>query len=204
MQNAKLKKNPTHSSGRIQAILTSTRPIQIIIPQSGPSRERSAALRLAHTLNVYHKLDVDIVDSAEALRDIHDGTFTPGNVIAIGDTQVPLIQQLLAEKRTPFQIDGMSLSVNGRPLTQPGLGAIAAQLSVMLLLTLIPLLGILFMHPHPTVDIASMLFIMATDAFGLERAMRLFPFRTGVTVPDWIVVGDAADAIGGAGVVGAG
>lgn len=49
-----------------------------------------------------------------------------------------------------------------------------------------------------------MLFIIATDAFGLERAMRLFPFRTGVTVPDWIVVGDAADAIGAAGVVGAG
>ena len=129
VQRAK-PKNLTHSSSRIQAILTSTMPIQIIIPHKGPTRERSAALRLAHTLNVYHKLDVDIVDSAEALKNIRDGTLTPGNVIAIGDTETPLIRHLLAEKRTPFQIDGTSLYVNGRPLTRAGLGTIVVHTAV--------------------------------------------------------------------------
>jgi hypothetical protein len=60
------------------------------------------------------------------------------------------------------------------------------------------------MHPHPTVDTARMLFVIGTDTFGLERAIRLFPFRTGISVPDWIIVGDAADAIGAAGIVGTG
>lgn len=132
MQHAKLESS-THLSGRIQTILTSPMPIQIIIPQRSPSRERSAALRLAHILNVYHKLDVDIVDGDEALSNIHDGTFTPGNVIAIGDTRAPLIQHLLAEKRTPFLIDDTSLSVNGRPLTQAGLGSCAAVCYILLL-----------------------------------------------------------------------
>ena len=112
----------THPSSRIQAILTSTVPIQIVVPERGPTRELSAALRLAHTLDVYHKLHVDIVDSAEALNNIRDGTFSPGNVIVIGGVTTPLVQHILAAKRTPFQIDGTSLSVNGRPLIEPGLG----------------------------------------------------------------------------------
>ena len=49
-----------------------------------------------------------------------------------------------------------------------------------------------------------MLFVIATDTFGLERAIRLFPFRTGISVPDWIVISDAADAVGAAGIVGTG
>lgn len=49
-----------------------------------------------------------------------------------------------------------------------------------------------------------MLFILSTDSYGLERAARLFPIRTGITVPDWLVVGESADSIGAAGVIGAG
>ena len=39
---------------------------------------------------------------------------------------------------------------------------------------------------------------------GLERAIRLFPIRTGVLSPDWLVVDGRADTIGAAGVQGAG
>jgi hypothetical protein len=42
------------------------------------------------------------------------------------------------------------------------------------------------------------------DDSGLEKVLRLFPIRTGVTVPDWVVIGPQADAMGAAGVVGAG
>ena len=31
--------------------------------------------------------------------------------------------------------------------------------------------------------------ICGTDAKGLERAAKLFPYRTGVGQPDWVVVG---------------
>jgi hypothetical protein len=49
-----------------------------------------------------------------------------------------------------------------------------------------------------------MLFILATDSSGLERATRLFPIRTGITVPDWLVIGTYANNVGAAGVIGAG
>lgn len=49
-----------------------------------------------------------------------------------------------------------------------------------------------------------MLFILYNDDSALERAVRLFPFRTGVAVPDWIVVGPMMDELGAAGIEGAG
>ena len=49
-----------------------------------------------------------------------------------------------------------------------------------------------------------MLFIVHNDKDGLERALRLFPIRTGVAVPDWIVVGGKMDNFGAGGVKGAG
>jgi hypothetical protein len=38
----------------------------------------------------------------------------------------------------------------------------------------------------------------------MEKAARLFPIRTGVLVPDWLVIGNEADHIGASAVVGAG
>lgn len=49
-----------------------------------------------------------------------------------------------------------------------------------------------------------MVFIQSTDTAGLERAFRLFPIRTGIAVPDWVVIGSHADRIGAAGILGAG
>lgn len=48
------------------------------------------------------------------------------------------------------------------------------------------------------------LFLQSTDPEGLERVLRLFPIRTGITVPDWLVIDGKADRIGAAGVEGAG
>jgi hypothetical protein len=49
-----------------------------------------------------------------------------------------------------------------------------------------------------------MLFLLATDTAGLEKAARLFPIRTGVAVPDWLIIDRGADRVGAAGVVGGG
>lgn len=65
-------------------------------------------------------------------------------------------------------------------------------------------LAILFLQPHPTNAAATSLFLQYTDLDGLERAVRLFPIRTGVLSPDWIVVNGRADKFGAAGVEGAG
>ncbi|KAJ3806599.1 hypothetical protein F5876DRAFT_90994 [Lentinula aff. lateritia] len=51
---------------------------------------------------------------------------------------------------------------------------------------------ILFLHPHPMNSCAKMLLLQSTEpvGVGLERAARLFPIRTGVPVPDWIIIGE--------------
>ena len=49
-----------------------------------------------------------------------------------------------------------------------------------------------------------MLFIIANDQSGLERAVRLFPMRTGLALADWMVIGKLADKLGAAGIEKAG
>lgn len=61
----------------------------------------------------------------------------------------------------------------------------------------------MFLHPHPKNPRGNIAFIMG-DQLGIERVVRLFPIRTGVSVPDWIVISSKADDIGAAGLKGAG
>ena len=43
-----------------------------------------------------------------------------------------------------------------------------------------------------------------TDLTALERTFRFLPLRTGVPAPDWLAVGEDADRVGMAGLLGAG
>ena len=49
-----------------------------------------------------------------------------------------------------------------------------------------------------------MLFMISSDIPGLERLARLFPIRTGVAAPSWMVLNDDCERIGAAGISGAG
>lgn len=64
--------------------------------------------------------------------------------------------------------------------------------------------GIMFTHPHESSPSSTMLFIIAHDQSGLERAARLFPVRTGMALADWLVIGKQADKQGAAGIEKAG
>jgi len=74
--------------------------------------------------------------------------------------------------------------LNGRPLNDPSQ-------------------GIIFLHQHPTYPRANMLFMLG-DQSGIERVSRLFPIRTGVTIPDWLVLSANADKVGAGAIIGAG
>ena len=60
------------------------------------------------------------------------------------------------------------------------------------------------MHKHPTHPAAKTLFLRADDEIGMENVLRLFPIRTGVFGPDWMIVSSEAATLGAAGVTGAG
>lgn len=67
-----------------------------------------------------------------------------------------------------------------------------------------PTSGLLFLVKRTSNAASTVLFLQSSDPGGLERALRLFPIRTGVLVPDWLVVDERADRIGAGGAEGAG
>ncbi|KAJ7090213.1 hypothetical protein B0H15DRAFT_779111 [Mycena belliarum] len=169
-------------SARIQSFLSTTAPFRLIPLDNSNSRDLSLALRIAHDLNAYHRLDAEIVPDYGGARDLQDCV---GNILIIGDAGSPFLPDLLNSSKTPFQMEHKRLMLRDTTLDESGL-------------------GILFLHPHPENMSGRMLFLLSTDASGLERAGRLFPIRTGVTVPDWLITSNRADQTGAGGVIGAG
>ncbi|KAJ7043274.1 hypothetical protein C8F04DRAFT_1074310 [Mycena alexandri] len=177
-------KAPSQVSARIQSFLSTTAPFRLIVLDNTSSRDTSLALRIAHDLNVYHRLDAEIILGYEAFQDQLASGIT-GNILIIGDAASPALAKLLENPQTSFRAENNRLAIRDATFDEAGL-------------------GILFLHPHPQNADAQMLFLLSTDASGLERAGRLFPIRTGVTVPDWVITSSRADQVGAAGVVGAG
>jgi hypothetical protein len=66
------------------------------------------------------------------------------------------------------------------------------------------LAGLLFLVKRTSNTANTALFLQSSDPGGLERVLRLFPIRTGVLVPDWLVVDERVDRIGAGGAEGAG
>jgi len=145
----------------------------------------SVALRVAHDLHLYHKLDSEIITESVALHRSKHRSWPAGNVIFIGTASSHFAKLVLQEGKTSFQIVDSHVYFNQKRFNKPGEAA-------------------LFTHPHPAGGQGSMLFIMHNDKEGLERALRLLPIRTGVAVPDWMIVGNKMDSFGAGGIKGAG
>ncbi|KAF8803609.1 hypothetical protein BYT27DRAFT_7109472 [Phlegmacium glaucopus] len=175
----------THPPSRIQTILTSAAPITLLAANKMIAENLSVALRIAHDLHLYHKLDTEIITESVALHRSQSGTWPAGNVVFIGTASSQFAKLVLQEGKTSFQIVGSDIDFNHRRLNKPRE-------------------AVLFTHPHPAGGQGSMLFIMYNDKDGLERASRLFPIRTGVAVPDWMIVGNKMDNFGAGGIKGAG
>ncbi|THH15894.1 hypothetical protein EW146_g4658 [Bondarzewia mesenterica] len=179
-------------SGRLAMVLQSTGPLTLVVPNiRASSRALSVAYRIAHDLDVYHKLDAEIVTDETALGRLEKGELGPGNIVVVAATDSeelgPFARTILGQGRTVFSAgeDGTTLKWRGRSLDEPSQGS-------------------LFLHPHPTNPSANILFMMGSDISGLERIAGLFPIRTGVSLPDWLIAGGAADMTGAAGVQAAG
>ncbi|KIK63771.1 hypothetical protein GYMLUDRAFT_71889 [Collybiopsis luxurians FD-317 M1] len=202
--------NKLQLSGRIQTILSSPysvntsegkpAPLVFVVPDAidsssirVASHAMSIALRLTHDLHLYHRIDSEIVlDSEVDIALSKSGTASSlgrSNIVVVGNEAAFALQNLnlkedqvlFSKKNAFFNLDDFLAKIRvhsnqefnpGRPEIQSGQ-------------------GILFLHPHPTNSRAKMLLLQSTDSkgSGLERAARLFPIRTGVPVPDWIIVG---------------
>ncbi|KAI0048234.1 hypothetical protein FA95DRAFT_1540157 [Auriscalpium vulgare] len=177
-------------SSRLSSVLDSRGAFTIVVPDTG-DRELAIAQRLALDLDVFHRLDAEILPESTALRLLDEDQLNNGTLVVISLPHNRFTRRCLTEAMggTSFRIvdgtQGFALQFRGSKLLDPGQGAI-------------------FLHPHPTSALSSALFLVGNDEEGLERLARLFPIRTGVSVPDWLIIGRAADTVGAAGVEGAG
>ncbi|KAF8184969.1 hypothetical protein K438DRAFT_1597701 [Mycena galopus ATCC 62051] len=188
---AACQRTPTQASGRIQSFLSTGAPFHLVVLDNNSSPDVSLALRIAHDLNAYHRLDAEIILGHESFQERFVDSSMTGNILIIGNTASPSLVSLLEHPQTPFRSENGALVFKDTVLDEAGLGE--------------PLFfRILFVHPHPHDANSQMLFLLSTDASGLERAGRLFPIRTGVTVPDWLITSSRADQTGAGGVLGAG
>lgn len=196
------------SSGRLKIVVSTTSDQE---GSNGATVTMSIARRLANDLLTFLRLDADIVpekemEDSEVLETgigndgdtvnysgtgagAGTGTGT-GNIVVIGGPSGRYVRRCLAKRRTAFSIADQEkgppvLQLRGEPLN--GISQ-----------------GIMFTHPHESSPSSTMLFIIANDQSGLERAVRLFPIRTGLALADWMVIGKRADKRGAAGIEKAG
>ena len=172
-------------SGRLASILTSPEPLTIVYDTDSAS-SLSAALRLAAALDGYHKLDAVIIDDTEATKQLDDGSLSRGSLVVLTKGKGTFANSLLSPENatSSFSLIDASLHLRGKYL-EAGSAA-------------------LFLHPHPIARDASTLFLYAQDDSALERGLRLFPVRTGVPIPDWVVTTKIADEVGAGGIKGTG
>ena len=90
-------------SGRLSLILSSKGPLLFVIPDED-DLSLSYALRLAHDLDTYHKLDVGILTDTEASGLLEDGSLGPSNVVIFdGPKKTSFGQKLLGgSEHTPL------------------------------------------------------------------------------------------------------
>ncbi|KAL5532933.1 hypothetical protein ACEPAF_4707 [Sanghuangporus sanghuang] len=193
--------------GRVQNIFDTTAPLTIIISSDARVYPKmlSAALRIAQALDVYLKLDSEIILDTDAVQVVEStnrkglaGHCLRGNLVILGGAENALSRKLLTNPATGLQTE-FGLSEDGTwvfrgETLDKGYDD----------------LGILFTHPHPTNPAVSAVFLSGTSLLtdpgsqGFERVLGLLVPRTGIAVPDWIIVRKDIDQLGTGGVIGAG
>lgn len=89
-------------SGRLSLILSSKGPLLLVIPDED-DLSLSYALRLAHDLDTFHKLDVEILTDTEANSLLEDGSLGPSNIVIFdGVKKTSFGRQLLGSAKHPL------------------------------------------------------------------------------------------------------
>jgi hypothetical protein len=78
----------------------------------------SLALRIAHDLNAYHRLDSEIVLGYGSAQ-LEDN---PGNTLIIGNPASPFLAKMLQGSETPFRVENARLVIKDTIIDEAGLG----------------------------------------------------------------------------------
>ncbi|KAJ6262170.1 hypothetical protein Dda_2975 [Drechslerella dactyloides] len=169
--------------GGLQALFNSRGSIKIFRqPDSALSLEvQKKAMEISQNLFQYYSADTELLLSAK----VHDGGGT-GNVVLIGGFDRSYLPEGLL--RSSF------------PVSQSEDGSITFRLATgkKIIYPCQPGLGLILVFPLGGTEKVG-IWVWGSDAEGLRRATRLFPIRTGVSQPDFILLGPDSGWKGAAG-----
>ncbi|KDE05100.1 hypothetical protein MVLG_04540 [Microbotryum lychnidis-dioicae p1A1 Lamole] len=164
--------------GPLLSIPTTPRPLRIVIGTHGSSSRtehlRSIARRLASDAYLYGRVDSIIQDDVPFLEKEH--IVGESNVVLLGDSfSNSVTNKWGKDGRVPVTfLSPSAIKVHDRVFQAKHQ-------------------GIIYLAAHPFCSSCLTLVLSGTESLGLERACRFFPFRTGVSLPEWVVSSGAED-----------
>jgi hypothetical protein len=106
----------------MHTVLATAAPLVLVVPDDATSQMLSVALRLAHDLNVYHKLDSEIIQSSEAMQRAKTNCLSVGNMVVIGDFRSPFSQWCFSRQASAFDFGISPPRLNGQALDDTSRG----------------------------------------------------------------------------------
>ncbi|KAF8938527.1 hypothetical protein BGZ58_000719 [Dissophora ornata] len=152
---------------------------------------------VAHDIYLYGRGDVEVLTDEEYLEQINGFELREHcdrmNLVLIGDShQNSVTKRVLAQTDQEVVIDSQEGVVSIQPTSDMGMATEFRE----------PGTGLLMIRPWGSSNLAMV--IAGLDAQGLETAARLFPKRTGLLVPEWVVTGPEMPWKGAGGILAAG
>ncbi|KAG0312763.1 hypothetical protein BGZ99_009275 [Dissophora globulifera] len=152
---------------------------------------------VAHDIYLYGRGDVEVFTDEEYLvhleRSQEEVEQDRTNIVLVGDSyQNSVTRHVLAQTDQEVIIDSQKgvVSIQAKSVIET-----ASEFQE-------PGTGVLMIRPWGTSNLAMV--IAGLDAQGLETAARLFPKRTGLLVPDWVITGPEMSWKGAGGILAAG
>lgn len=109
--------------GRMQGILSSKGPITIVISNEEAKRELSVALRFAHILHIYHRLDSSVITESTALEKSQSCSWRSGNIVAIGKPSSAFAKYVIDQRvGSPLTIVDSTVHISTRNFNELGQG----------------------------------------------------------------------------------
>ncbi|KAK5668312.1 hypothetical protein QVD99_005343 [Batrachochytrium dendrobatidis] len=161
-----------HPSTYGPANLIFSHPFRIVIPSEGVENLKlyyHLAQHIASSWYLFGLGSTQIIHDVDVL----DGVAAMFNLIVLGGPNDNMYTRRRSQEGGSRQITFLpsgGFKLHDRTFERPGTGA-------------------LFLSPSPTRTRLG-LFIAGIDAIGLQRAAWTIPFRTGIEVPDYMIVGD--------------